>query len=336
MKRSLLSLATLLLAMTTLSGCFTLDGDDGGLSEVYSGITIFDSATTSNNFASDGLSVLMRFAIMQAEMKAEGLEFTLDSDDEPDWDELSSFDWNGYDGVKKRYFLFGSTSNVKLKMIEENSVYTVDYDYDDDYYHVAGLYDSNYRIGTYQIETYGLELEETTETTPWKLTIYDDEEMSFAYYETTEAVAKSKNMTVLLWSDSSQEGRFCFSYGARIAQPDEDATYYSWNLEGDYGTLTLENYTSLLVEDTIDNNYELSLESMGNSIYGDELIYTIKEPLVYNYSTLPSRRYGGTVAVEYVGVVSDSYPALDVEVAYDGLGGYTVYYNGFSYTQTME
>ncbi len=200
-----------LLSVVFLSSCNS-GFDDGGYSNIYPGLKIYESAEYSNGLASDGLAVMTRFAILQAEMEANDLQFELNSDDAPDWSELGLFKFGNIKDINKCYFLFGSdsTQTVVLKMTEQDRTYTIEYGHGTEKF-VCGALDSNYRSGTYEISTGGLSLNETSQSNPWTLTTKSDKIIALASNSSGLGEVNCLEMHVKLWSDSSAGGTYKFT-----------------------------------------------------------------------------------------------------------------------------
>ena len=98
--------------------------DDGGYSQVYPGITIYNDGRLTASLAADGVSVAMRLAILMEEMKIAGVTLEVNGA-EPNWDDLGTFKF-GFDNMKygKKEFIFG----------------------DDDYASITRPADGNYNI----------------------------------------------------------------------------------------------------------------------------------------------------------------------------------------------
>ncbi|MFI3259104.1 MAG: hypothetical protein R3Y16_03310 [Rikenellaceae bacterium] len=345
MKRLLFGAATLALSTSLLTGCneagYTITSNTPEYDAVYNGLVIYSDACAANNLAVDPLAVGFRFAILQEEMYAAGLDFTAEGC-EPDWEGLDTFDFYGVENITKRGFLFGAytidddgavaDNNVEITKLNDTQ-YIIFYNSAGEG-HTAGSIDTNYRSGKYLIETNGVKLSETSESKPWSVGIYQEDVMTFASSGASDPVVASYTMDTSIYRGSGEnDDTFYFTLNC-------DYTYYGnesvdgyWALNSDeLGSVRIEDFTTFLIADTIEQNFHFALSAEGVTLSNVMLSYEIETPVVFNYTESPYAEFGGFEIVTVLDSTAQYWPSDYTEVETLDSGYKTVTYNGSSYT----
>lgn len=328
MKRLFLYLLVALSTLVTSCSIFSSD-DTTDYEGVYNGIVVYSNVAITNNLAMDGVNVAMRLAILLSEMEAVGLEF--EGDEEPDWTLIGEFKYGSL-YYNKKSFLMGNTSDVSIS--KDGNKYYVEYGANG--LHTAGSYDTNYRIGTYCIDTAGnSDLLNSSSSSRWSVSIVDDEMTCAATKNDLDYMFVCSNkLGVELWSTGY--GEFSYSVTDSVAQyfevdyddDDDDEYIGDWWCEG---TITIPSFSSLTVEETFNSEFNLTIDGGGLAITQDTYSYVTLSPIIYNFLSCANKKFGG---VEFIESLTSS--THDVTITTASTGVQTYNYNGYTYEFDQE
>lgn len=352
MKKAIL--VVLVAAVAVLTGC-NYDTDD----TASPGYTMHYQATWSNELAVDGINIAIRFAKLMAEVDATA-GATLSEDTDDNWALLGDFTYPYNNSpYNKKEFLLGTTNDLTITESE-----SVSGEYTLNYWIKSGTlkgemssawFDNLKRRGAYVITTNNLPLTETTESTPWEITIcndgsydpdnydenedddddeeeYDIEYEDYMTFDDDDIMINITEYTAKIWYAGG--GKFAFSADATIKLYYET---YDWteisNWVIDTASMEFTNYSDLRVESCINNDVEMTYNTVGGtSIYGYTLTYCTTSPLIYNYAKSPYTCYGGIESITIYGESKYDFPETNAIVETWSNGLRTVYYNDETYT----
>ncbi|MFR9650435.1 MAG: hypothetical protein SNG35_00220 [Rikenellaceae bacterium] len=335
-------LAAIMAASVAMTGCSD-EFDDGGYSDVYEGVVIYNEAMISRVFATDGASMAMRLAILMEELDAKGLSFTSGSSIEPDYTQLPVYTSNGTD-FDRRELLIGDTDEVTIT--RDENIYTVTY-YNPSFTtkHISADFDFCRRKGGFEIDTNGIDLIDTSSSTPWTITFAgEDGESAVMTYATSytyeyggdvEAMATSCK----IYKDQNTNGRFIVE-GSINACYMSYSDYYPFKVTG-YITLGdfVDGYTDLTVENTIGVSSTVYLTTSSSdshdTISGLAVQYTTTTPLVYSPTNFGVYSISGVEWAKYDSAASAGYASNTVTVTSNADASRIINYNGHSYTWSI-
>ncbi len=322
---------------TVITSCSMFEGEEkSDYENIYYGLTIYSTVEEINNYAMDGVNVAMRLALLLNEMEAAGLTF--DSESEPDWNQLGTIRYGGFD-YNKKVFLFGNSTDVNISKSGDD--YFVEYGTEGGL-HTAGAYDNAYRIGEYRINTSGNNnIMNSSEDSHWSVSVNCD---TISYSKTKNAVLaryQCSNANSELWH--TKDGTFEYAV-SDVAVLYNDGDFNDDNSDDGYedsawsnsGTISIDDFVAFTMSDTIGAKFGVTIDAAGGvALTSDEYSYTTSSPIIYHFLSGANLKYGGVENVHFIGTsnVLDSYD-VTVETASNGLQ--TIFYNGFSYEYDDE
>ncbi len=330
-----INLFIIVATLLAFAGCDSSSSyDDGGYSDIYPGILIYNQARTTNNIALDPLSVALRFRVLLAEMEKEGVSFSTETYGiEPDWAQMGDVDYTfATQELNKKLFLFGDDASVEILNTAEN-IYTIIFgnalsDVTLEHYG-TGVYDNYYRAGGYTITRDPI-------VDQWSVEI-ESNGLSIAqittYNEVSEISAlKCKSITSTIdFSTLDDDGKISFSTNCQVNRNTAGTEYSDWDC---VGTLEISEYEDMLLENTLDREFYLTLNGLtaGTSLWGSQMSYTTSEPLLY----APNRSFldelSGVEVATIFNVSSSKYPSPTVRLTQYEDGTRIISYDGATYS----
>ncbi len=328
-------LCILSIAALTLMSCSDLTDsyDDGGYSDVYAGILIFDVASATNTLALDGAGVALRLAMILEEMESQGIEVVEGS--EQSWDELSDFEF-GYNSTdyNLKEFLFGDEE--QLVITKSGDEYEIAYcGPSSTNYYGRALFDSYYRNGSYLVDTKGLSLDETDSENAWEVSL-SGSDMNYGSISSAEDYAIASSIAVSVW----YQGEGCFVMENALFEASYAAltsVTTDWYSKAE---LTISDYVSLESDDLDDVtfSYNIITGTGGTALSGLTMTYSTggnlfsEDPLTYKPSEAAYTTISGTEEIELTGTYSETlYPSPYVSIEWY-MGYVTVSYNECTYS----
>ncbi|MFI3319975.1 MAG: hypothetical protein SNH01_04185 [Rikenellaceae bacterium] len=365
--RKLFSFFTIALLSAAVVSCDKYeDFDDYGFTDTYTGLLLIDQVYETNAYAMDGLSVAMRFAILQGEMAASNLAFDadgnlVDGDGTPQsgWSAIGTYTFANYStkDYNKKHLLFSlNGEGGDISRLESGSdKFTVTYGLDDGT-HTQGALDNVLRKGTYIIDTKGKKLSETTASTDdcWEVTLLNnssDSEMTFATstsYASTASIKVEESDTedeyryrVYLYMSSDGVITYMINYFAgRYSSYSATAT---WGVSGSVTLPGIAIGQDITMTNTISAEIQHQVSSTGITLAQSYMTYqTIANegvgfyntPLKYIASTTYLQPCGGSEYVQQWD--SDGGSIIDfVTRKFYSTGEYLVTYNGYTYPNNL-
>ncbi len=339
---------------TLLTGCMDDDEDEYYVA-VTPGITLFDSASVTNEIALDGVSIAMRLALLFNEIEqyetetGETFEIGTESQSEPDWNLLGTIEFGtSTDDTSSLYpatyyrknLLFGASDVVKIWRSSDSGTYYVKYGktINGSEYHTQAQYDDYYyRRGTYVIKTNGAaKLEEATAATAWSITTEGGEmEFSTWYDSTSEYSCDYSSASVTLYYgaiEDNDDGKGFIYDIANISPAYVSSTSATdWSMAGYINLVDfMESSEVFDLDDTINKRYELDIYAKGTPIAVPSMTYYTIDPIEYRPSTTGYNRYNAEIVIQ-LDEVTDQYEATDVYIELRNDGYMNVEYNGVTY-----
>lgn len=328
-------MAALMAATVAITGCAD-EFDDGGYSDVYEGVAIYNDALISRVLATDGASMALRLAVLLEELDmpvGEGFESS-----EPDYDTL--LDVYTVDGTDfdRRELLIGSTEEVTIS--RDGNIYTITYCNDSfTTKHISADFDFCRRKGSFVIDTNGVELMDTDSSNAWKVEFKDqDGETAVMTYATSYSYeyggdVEASYTTCSIYKDGNNFN-VTGSINACYMGYDEYYTYYV------SGYITIgDSLSDLTIENTIGTSSTVYLSTNSNNyhttISGLDIQYTTTTPLVYSPTSYGIYSIAGVEWAKYDNASSAGYASNTVTVTSNSNASRLINYNGHSYTWSV-
>ncbi len=364
--RNFFSFFTIALLSAAVVSCDKYeDFDDYGYTDTYVGIKLIDQAYETNAYAMDGVSVAMRFAILQGEMVASGLEFDVDGnlvDTEGNlqdgWSKIGTYTFSNYSTTEynKKQLLFSlNGEGGEISRLESGSdKFTVTYG-DEDGKHTQGALDNVLRKGTYIIDTKGKKLSETTSAVDcWEVTLLgnsDDSEMTFATSTSTSSTASIKieetdtveEDRLLVYLYMSVDGVISFAVEDFKGRYSSYSTTATWDMAGEITLPGIVAGQDITMTNTISAEILLDVTGSGITLAQSYLTYqTVANdgagfydtPLKYIASTTYLQPCGGSEYIQQWDTESGAIVDFVTRKFYS-TGEYLVTYNGFTYPNNL-
>ncbi len=323
-------------------GCNKYDFDDGGYTDAYDGLTMYYDAWTTRVFATDGVTIAMKLAIILDEIEDAGLSFD-QGDEEPDWDQLPTYTINSrtYD---IRTMVLGYKSLVTLEHVvgdPDSGVYKITFyssstDDEDTGATTDAVFDNVQRVGgsvgaTFTIDTKGLRLDESTAGNPWEITFGEADEEAMRYTAGDYYVSATYNRTLIYSLGNGEFNLTCTFQGYYYGTSPSTTGGYKYVLTGSLG---ISDFTDFMVKNTFDRNFTMDLatdntDSNRTTLKGNVVHYETSTPLVFSPST---NGFFSIEGVEYIYDLDMDYTAQEATVTSKSDGSRTIKYNGYSYT----
>ncbi len=318
------------------------DYSDSGLSKVTPGILMYNTASLTNMFATDGASVALRLEILLSEMEAQGLEVL--EGDAQNWNKMEDFT---FPLVEEDYnlkeFLFNKPT-LTTNIAKNGNIFTITYG-DNVSAFSTGQFDSTVRSGSLEIDTKGVSLLEATASNPWTVTTLLDKKMVYIIKSNSsyspDTYIHATNVNLDIWCDGNGSFSFISDEFEAISTTSTSGST-SEGIESDWssiGNITIPEFVSFALEDLVGSKYQYTINegTGGTSFSGLTMNYVTGglgavgvNPITYNPSKNAYYIQAGTEEVELTGTYDEKYfPSPYVSVTWNS-GSATVEYDNNS------